>query len=111
MSITRRDFMRGAASLAAMAATQRFGFADAVAPPSTNPSPATLAYQQSVPPAQWTELLARLKKTNSDIHMRGLRNFRGSDVKLLTGYPYNEYYDWDLYFENMYLAYYGIWPY
>jgi hypothetical protein len=79
--------------------------------PATRPSPGTLAFQQSIPAAQWTELKVRLAKTNSDMRSRGLRNFAGSAEKVITGYPYNEYYDWDLYFENMYMSYYGIWPY
>jgi hypothetical protein len=115
MSISRRDFLRTTASLAAMAASQRLGFSQTTEPATqsivANPSPATLALQQSVGPDQWKELLSRLQITNANIRTRGLRNFRGSDDKLLTGYPYNEYYDWDLYFENMYLAYYGVWPY
>ncbi|MGA2585080.1 MAG: trehalase family glycosidase [Tepidisphaeraceae bacterium] len=110
MAITRRDFMRGAASFAAMAAVQKFGFGQSTQP-TTNPSPAMLAYEQTIPPAEWSELLARLRKTNADIRARGLRKFPGSEEKLLTGYPYNEFYDWDLYFENLYLSYYGVWPY
>jgi hypothetical protein len=110
MAITRRDFMRGAASFAAMAAVQKFGFGQSTQP-TTNPSPAMLAYEQTIPSAEWAELLARLRKTNADIRARGLRRFPGSDEKLLTGYPYNEFYDWDLYFENLYLSYYGVWPY
>jgi len=27
---------------------------------------------------------------------------------LLTGYAYEEFYDWDLYFENIYLSYFGV---
>jgi len=110
MAITRRDFMRGAASFAAMAAVQKFGFGQSTQP-TTNPSPAMLAYEQTIPSAEWAELLARLRKTNADIRARGLRKFPGSEEKLLTGYPYNEFYDWDLYFENLYLSYYGVWPY
>jgi putative isomerase len=114
MSLTRRDFLRAGASFAALAAAGRPSFgqvADATSQPAANPSAATLALQQSVGPAQWTEFQARLRKTNSDIKARGLRTFKGASEKLLTGYPYNEYYDWDLYFENMYLSYYGVWPY
>lgn len=35
-------------------------------------------------------------------------NFPGSSQKLLTGYAYGEFYDWDLYFENVYLSFYGV---
>ena len=54
------------------------------------------------------KLLARLATVNSDIASRGIRSFPGTTDKLLTGYPYNEYYDWDLYFENIYLTYFGV---
>jgi len=118
MPISRRDFLRAGASVAAVAATGPMGFGQVAGPasepasqPAANPSAATLALQKSVGPGPWGELLARLAKTNSDIRARGLRTFRGSPEKLLTGYPYNEYYDWDLYFENLYLSYYGVWPY
>lgn len=30
------------------------------------------------------------------------------DGKLITGYAYGEFFDWDLYFENLYLSYYGV---
>ena len=39
---------------------------------------------------------------------RGYMTIPGVDGKLLTGYAYGEYYDWDLYFENLYLSYYGV---
>ncbi|HXN35330.1 MAG TPA: hypothetical protein VN877_04115, partial [Opitutaceae bacterium] len=48
---------------------------------------------------------------NNDILAHGLRRMPGIKGTLLTGYPYNEFYDWDLYFENLYLSYYGVWPY
>jgi glycogen debranching enzyme len=49
----------------------------------------------------------RLNEVNQDIARRGIRLFetRGD---LVTGYAYNEFYDWDAYFENIYLSYYGI---
>ncbi|HVX85772.1 MAG TPA: trehalase family glycosidase [Phycisphaerae bacterium] len=56
----------------------------------------------------------RLAKTNADIRMRGLKTIRGvanAGGDFLTGYPYTEFYDWDLYFENLYLSYYGVYPY
>jgi hypothetical protein len=112
MLITRRDFLCTSASLAAVAATGRMSFGQiADSTPSAHPSAATLALQKSIGPVAWTEFLVRLRKTNSDIRTRGLRTFPGSREKLLTGYPYNEFYDWDLYFENLYLSYYGVWPY
>jgi len=119
MSITRRDFLRTSASLAAVAAAGSMSLgelADSATKPTTNPlaadpSSGTLSLQKSVDPAVWAEFLGRLTKTNSDIRASGLRTFPGSTEKLLTGYPYNEFYDWDLYFENLYLSYYGVWPY
>ena len=48
---------------------------------------------------------------NADIQAHGLRHIPGVEGTFLTGYPYNEFYDWDLYFENLYLSYYGVWPY
>jgi len=96
--------------MAALAPAGRL-LGDVTQRPATQPSTATLAWEASIGPAEWAELQARLRKTNSDIRTRGLRSFRGASEKLLTGYPYNEYYDWDLYFENMYLSYYGVWPY
>ena len=37
-------------------------------------------------------------------HTRGLRPIAGIPGTYLTGYPNNEFYDWDLYFENIYLS-------
>jgi putative isomerase len=54
------------------------------------------------------ELRARLDALNHDITTRGMLNFTGSKEKLLTGYAYGEFYDWDLYFENVYLSFYGV---
>jgi hypothetical protein len=48
---------------------------------------------------------------NADIQAHGLRHIPGVEGTFLTGYPYNEFYDWDLYFENLYLSYYSVWPY
>lgn len=53
-------------------------------------------------------LRARLDALNHDIVTRGLHDFPGSSKKLLTGYAYGEFYDWDLYFENVYLSFYGV---
>lgn len=57
-------------------------------------------------------LIRRLAAVNQDIRTHGLRRIPGvAGGPFLTGYPYNEFYDWDLYFENLYLSYYGVWPY
>ncbi len=53
-------------------------------------------------------LKARLQGVNGDIRAKGLHPYPGSKDDLLTGYAYGEYYDWDLYFENVYLSYYGV---
>lgn len=50
----------------------------------------------------------RLLQLNRDISAKGLRDFPASQEKLLTGYAYGEFFDWDLYFENIYLSYYGV---
>ena len=60
-------------------------------------------------PAQDSQALrTRLAQVNHDIQVHGLHSFPGSDRKLLTGYAYGEFFDWDLYFENIYLSYYGL---
>ena len=71
-------------------------------------SAATRSLEKKIGAENWTKLLLRLEKVNGDIVARGIRSFPGTTDKLLTGYPYNEYYDWDLYFENVYLTYFGI---
>jgi hypothetical protein len=50
----------------------------------------------------------RLQQLNRDISKKGLHDFSQSREKLLTGYAYGEFFDWDLYFENIYLSYYGV---
>ena len=57
---------------------------------------------------QYKRLLVRLDSLNRVIATKGLHDFPGADGKMLTGYAYGEYYDWDLYFENLYLSYYGV---
>jgi putative isomerase len=59
-------------------------------------------------PSELQQLHTRLDSLNRDIATKGLHEFPGADGKMLTGYAYGEYYDWDLYFENIYLSYYGI---
>jgi putative isomerase len=111
MSITRRNLLSTSVSLAGLAALNRLGLAQnpsAAAPlPST---PAAKALYADIGPAAWSELHRRLSTVNDDIAAHGLRHLAGAEGTLLTGYPYNEFYDWDLYFENLYLSYYGVWP-
>ena len=58
--------------------------------------------------AQSESLRQRLLQLNHDIGTKGLHDYPQSREKLLTGYAYGEYFDWDLYFENIYLSYYGV---
>lgn len=51
----------------------------------------------------------RLLKLLSDIMDRGVRVY--NDREVVTGYHYNELYDWDLYFECLFLSYFGIYKY
>jgi hypothetical protein len=116
----RREFLASSASLLGLAAVGRTAFAQSTTPPSAYvdqptilpPStPATKQLVTEIGDQEWAELHHRLLTTNEDIRTRGLRSVTGIDGLLLTGYPYNEFYDWDLYFENLYLSYFGVWPY
>jgi putative isomerase len=114
MVFTRRNLLAASGSLAGYAALQRLGVAQVVAADATAaPMPKTAAAKAlyaDVGPAAWAELYRKLRTANSDLADSGMRHIRGVNATLLTGYPYNEFYDWDLYFENMYLSYYGVWP-
>lgn len=66
----------------------------------------TIGLAQTTGPSP--ELRTRLLELNQDIRNRGVLPFAGRDARLLTGYSYGEFYDWDLYFENLYLSYYGV---
>jgi putative isomerase len=52
--------------------------------------------------------LTAIGSLNHDIATKGLHDFREADGKMPAGYAYGEFYDWDLYFENVYLSYYGV---
>jgi len=56
----------------------------------------------------YQELSRRLENVNKLVATKGLHDFPESKEKLLSGYAYGEYYDWDLYFENVYLSYFGV---
>lgn len=58
--------------------------------------------------SDYEKLRVRLDSLNQDIAVKGLHDFPAAKGKLLTGYAYGEYYDWDLYFENIYLSFYGV---
>ncbi len=66
------------------------------------------ALKQLIGPVDYARLPERLQAVNKDIAQRGVHDFPGSSGQLLTGYAYGEYYDWDLYFENVYLSYFGV---
>ena len=51
---------------------------------------------------------ARIDEVNRDIADKGIVLYEPDNRKLLTGYAYHEMYDWDLYFENLYMSYFGI---
>ena len=120
--ISRRNVLTTSASLAGLATLNRLGLAQygrqpvAAATPDTSPvaPPATAiakALYADIGADAWTQLIHRLKATNADLISQGLRHIPGVQGTFLTGYPYNEFYDWDLYFENLYLSYYGVWQY
>jgi hypothetical protein len=121
MTTNRREFLAASASLIGLAAVGRAALPQsgipgapaaatdaALLPPSTA---ATKLLFAEIGDQNWAELHRRLLTTNRNIQTRGLRHIPGVNQTLLTGYPYNEFYDWDLYFENLYLSYYGVWPY
>jgi hypothetical protein len=120
--IPRRTFLRGAGATIALpllGSLSDRGIVSALAGPATAASEpaysdAVNAVRARVGDKAFAEWLLRLPKTNSDIKHKGLKTIRGvpdAGGTFLTGYPYKEFYDWDLYFENLYLAYYGVFPY
>ncbi len=58
-------------------------------------------------PAYQARLLQRVKRSNALIQQHGIKFYKDAG-ELLTGYGYGEFYDWDLYFENLYLSYFGV---
>lgn len=65
-------------------------------------------FRRNIGEASWAKLKNRLNALNHDIVTRGIHPFPGSKEKLETGYAYGTFYDWDLYFENLYLSYYNV---
>ncbi len=118
-NLSRRTFLRGVGvtmTLPWLESLSRFGSASAAEAAAPEPaySDAVKAVRAKVGEQPFQELLVRLRKTNSDIQLKGLKTIRGvpnAGGTFLTGYPYTEFYDWDLYFENLYLSYYGVFPY
>jgi hypothetical protein len=128
MPLTRRTLLTNSASLTALATLRRLGLAQAqhdpswpAAPPTdTDPIPASVTKAAKALQAhiatqlgstQWDNFYHRIRTLNTDLATHGLRPIDGiPNATFLTGYPNNEFYDWDLYFENLYLSYYGIYP-
>ena len=106
MSRTRRAFVGG--TVGALGVAVAHAMADTGAAP---PTAAGRAFAEAIGEKTWTDLRQRLGTVNADIRAHGLRTIPGVKATLLSGYPYNEFYDWDLYFENLYLSYYGVWTY
>jgi putative isomerase len=107
--LTRRDFIHGSGALAGLAAVGGVSFAQGTPDPAASQGGQTFA--EAIGSEKLEQLKTRLQTVNNDILVHGLRRMPGIKGTLLTGYPYNEFYDWDLYFENLYLSYYGVWPY
>jgi len=120
MSITRRAILIGSSSILGGQLIGRNALAQTIAGPAASQdsgpvppptTPAAKALYKQIGVESWAELNHRLHTVNADIQAHGLRHIPNVEGTFLTGYPYNEFYDWDLYFENLYLSYYGVWPY
>jgi hypothetical protein len=136
MHLTRRHLLSSSVSLASLAALEplaaRLGLAQtatqtptqaqppqrAFPPPpvdNTPPTPpstrAAKALYAAVGADAYNQVQNRMRVVNLDVVAHGLRHIPNVEGTLLTGYPYNEFYDWDLYFENLYLSYFGVAPY
>ena len=78
-----------------------------------SPGPATAepstvdTFKARIGPDELQKLHDRLEALNKDISERGMLTLKGQRDPLLTGYAYVQVYDWDSYFENLYLSYYG----
>lgn len=66
------------------------------------------AFHKHIGDAEWKKLQARLESVNDDIVTNGILKFGDFPDPLETGYVYHQFYDWDLYFENVYLSYNGV---
>jgi neutral trehalase len=65
-------------------------------------------FKNQISEQEFDRLKERLRSVNEDISKQGMVYDSLHNQRLLTGYSYGEFYDWDLYFENIYLSYYGI---
>lgn len=94
----------------ALVLTFTFALSQAAAePPATQPGVAAAAeaLRASLGDDLNLALRLRVEQVNRDIATNGILPFAESTDKLLTGYAYHEFYDWDLYFENLYLSHFG----
>lgn len=64
-------------------------------------------FLEALNPEQRRRLQNRLLRANALVKKHGIKTYSDAG-ELLTGYSYGEFYDWDLYFENIYLSYFGI---
>ena len=117
MPLTRRNLLVGSVSLVASGFVRGLGqdqsraTSTAVLDSSQVALPLTHAAHtlfHQIGADSWKELNQRLRTVNADIQTHGLRHIPNIEGTFLTGYPYNEFYDWDLYFENLYLSYFGV---
>ncbi len=65
-------------------------------------------FRKRIGEVEWAKLKKRLETVNQNIVANGILTFGNDPKSLLTGYAYHQFYDWDLYFENIYMSYYGI---
>ena len=117
MTVSRRQLLIGSAALLGCETIHRGSLAQSIASAVSSPAfgpvpaastPAARSLYHEIGATGWTELNHRLHTVNDDIRAHGLRQIPGVEGTFLTGYPYNEFYDWDLYFENLYLSYFGV---
>ena len=65
------------------------------------------AFKANIGAAGVQKLQERLDALNQDISERGMLLLPGHPEPLFTAYEYVQVYDWDTYFESLYLSYYG----
>ena len=63
-------------------------------------------FRNKVSQTHWQNLPVRLKRNNELLRQYGIKPYE-KRAEVITGY-YNECYDWDLLFENVYMSYFGI---
>ncbi len=65
------------------------------------------SFEKELGAEELQKLRERLNALNKDISERGMLLLPGHPEPLFTAYEYVQVYDWDTYFENLYLSYYG----